>query len=211
MNLLPFVDALGTTLLIAFGGWVLSIIVGLIIAGLRELEIPIIERVLGFFVTVIRATPELVLLYLVYFGIAAIAIQLDSIPAAILALGVSEGAFVSEYFRAALLTVSPRQRQAAQSLGMGTMRTFRFIVLPQAVPFSIPPLVNAFVGLLKTSALASAVGAPELLYTGRQQISLTGDVLQIALLLVIVYVVMTMPLTFAASQLETRARRRLNA
>src|SRR5690606_14552813 len=128
-----------------------------------------------------------------------------------LALGISEGAFVSEYFRAAILTVTPRQRAAAASLGMSSMKTFRFVVLPQAIPFSIPPLVNAFVGLLKMATLASAVGAPELIYIAREQMALTGDILQIATLIILVYVVITIPLTLAASEMESRVRNRLAA
>jgi cystine transport system permease protein len=209
VNFEPFIEAAGMTLVIASGGWLLSVVMGLLIAALRELDIPIIENTLGFFVTLIRATPELVLLYIVFFGIATIGISFDSVPAAIVALGISEGAFISEYFRAALLTVSGRQRSAASSLGMTMPQAFRYIVLPQAVPFAIPPLVNAFVGLLKTSALASAVGATELLYVGREQMALTGDIVQISLLIVIVYVVITVPLTFAAGQFEQRARSRL--
>jgi His/Glu/Gln/Arg/opine family amino acid ABC transporter permease subunit len=211
MNFAPFVSAFGTTLQVAFGAWIVATIVGLVIAALRELEIPLVDRILGFIVTLVRALPELVLLYIVFFGIAYVGIRFDAIPAAIIALGISEGAFVSEYFRGAILTVTARQRAAAASLGMSTMQTFRFIVLPQAVPVSIPPLVNAFVGLLKMATLAAAVGAPELLYVAREQMALTGDVLQIALLIVIVYVVITIPLTLAASELENRVRKRLAA
>jgi His/Glu/Gln/Arg/opine family amino acid ABC transporter permease subunit len=206
-----FFGAALVTFQIAIGAWLVAAVAGLIIAGLRELEIPVVERILGFLVTLVRATPELVLLYIVFFGIAYIGIRLDSIPAAIVALGISEGAFVSEYLRGAILTVSPRQRAAARSLGMSTSQMFSRIVLPQAIPFAVPPLVNAFVGLLKTATLAAAVGAPELLYIGRQQMAITGDILQVSALIVLVYVIITIPLTLTASELEARARRRLVA
>jgi len=211
MNFAPFVSALGTTLQVAIGAWILSILIGLLIAALRELEVRAVDRALGFLVTLVRATPELVLLYIVFFGIAYVGVRFDAIPAAVIALGISEGAFLSEYFRGAILTVSGRQRAAASSLGMSRLQTFRFVVLPQAVPVSIPPVVNAFVGLLKMATLAAAVGAPELLYVAREQMALTGDILQIAFLVVIVYVVITIPLTLAASELEHRVRSRLVA
>jgi len=211
MNFAPFVSALGTTLQVAIGAWILSILIGLLIAALRELEVRAVDRALGFLVTLVRATPELVLLYIVFFGIAYVGVRFDAIPAAVIALGIAEGAFLSEYFRGAILTVSGRQRAAASSLGMSRLQTFRFVVLPQAVPVSIPPVVNAFVGLLKMATLAAAVGAPELLYVAREQMALTGDILQIAFLVVIVYVVITIPLTLAASELEHRVRSRLVA
>lgn len=211
MNLEPFIGAAGVTFQIAIGAWLVAMVAGLIIAGLREFEVPILDRVLGFLVTLVRATPELVLLYIVFFGIAYIGIRFDSVPAAIVALGISEGAFLSEYFRGAILSVTGRQRAAAHSLGMSSFKTFSFIVLPQALPFAVPPMVNAFVGLLKTATLAAAVGAPELLYVGREMMARTGDILQVSVLIVLVYVVITIPLTLAASQLEARARSRIVA
>jgi len=197
------------TLEIAVGSWVVSVLIGLIIVGLREAGVTAVDRFLSFVVTCIRAVPELVLLYIVYFGIAYLGIQLQSLPAAIVALGVSEAAFTSEYFRASIMTVATRQRQAARSLGMSTSQSFRFVVLPQAVPFAIPPMVNCFVGLLKTATLAAAVGAPEILYQAQDQMNRTGAILSTTLVVVAIYVVCTIPLTSLASHLEVRARRRL--
>jgi len=211
MDLTQFWSAGLVTLQIAGGAWALSVVIGLVIVALRELGIRQVDKTLGFVVTLVRSTPELILIYIVFFGIAYVGVRFDAIPAAIIALGVSEGAFVSEYFRGALLTVSQRQRQAAHSLGLSGLQSFRWIVLPQAVPFAIPPMVNAFVGLLKTATLAAAVGAPEILYIGREQMRLTGDILQVSLVLVLIYVVVTIPLTTVASGLERRARSRLIA
>ena len=197
------------TLEIAGGSWVVSVGVGLIIVALRETGVKIIDRVLSFIVTVIRAVPELVLLYIVYFGLVYVGIRLHSLPAAIAALGVSEAAFTSEYFRAALMTVSGRQRQAARSLGMSTAQSFRYIVLPQALPVAFPSLVNCFVGLLKTATLASAVSAPEILYQAQNQMTQSGQILSTTLAVVVIYVLATIPLTAAAGHLEARARRRM--
>jgi cystine transport system permease protein len=211
VDLTPLLAGGLITLQIAIGSWLVAVLVGLLIVGIRELNIGPINRLLDAFVTGMRATPELVLLYIVYFGVAYLGIRLGSLPAAIIALGVSEAAFTSEYLRASILTVSQRQRLAAFSLGMSTLQSFRFIVIPQAIPFAIPPLVNVFVGLLKTATLASAVGAPEILYAGTEEMRRSGDILFVTSVIVIIYVVATLPLTALAGMLEKRARARLGA
>jgi His/Glu/Gln/Arg/opine family amino acid ABC transporter permease subunit len=211
MDLTPFINGGIVTLNITVGSWLVSIVAGLVIVALRELGFTPLDRVISFFVTCIRATPELVMLYIVYFGIAYVGVRLQSLPAAIVALGISEAAFTSEYFRAAIMTISQRQRLAAESLGMSPMKAFRWVVLPQAVPFAIPPMVNCFVGLLKTATLAAAVGAPEILYQAEDQFNRSGRILEVTVVVVLIYVVCTIPLTLLASHLEVRARRRLGA
>jgi His/Glu/Gln/Arg/opine family amino acid ABC transporter permease subunit len=211
MEINSFAAGAVVTLQIAFGSWIVSVVIGLLFALLRELHNRVIDRIISILVNVIRGIPELVLLYIVYFGIAYVGIRLNSLPAAIVALGVSEAAFTTEYFRAAIMSVNPRQRAAAESLGLSASASFVWVVLPQAVPFAIPPLVNCFVSLLKTATLASAVGATELLYQATQAYDRTGDILGISLVVIGAYVVFTIPLTLLASRLEARARRRLGA
>jgi His/Glu/Gln/Arg/opine family amino acid ABC transporter permease subunit len=211
MNLAAFIPAMGVTLQIAVGAWLVSIAIGLVIALLRESGVSVLQHALGGVVTFLRAIPELVMIYIVFFGLAYVGVTLGAVPAAIVALGVVEGAFMSEYFRGAVLTVSPRQRAAATSLGMSNAQVFRHVVLPQAIPFSIPPAVNGFVALLKTATLAVAIGAAELLHAAREQMVLTGDILGISLLVVAIYLFMTIPLTLGATAIEAKVRQRLVA
>jgi His/Glu/Gln/Arg/opine family amino acid ABC transporter permease subunit len=196
------------TIKIAGGAWLLALVIGMLMSYVRETGFrPLLWLVNGF-TTLIRSIPELVMLYLVYFGIAYLGVRLDSLTAAIVALGVAESAFMAEYFRASLNTVTSSQRQAGLSLGLSQVKVLRLIVLPQAVPFAVPPLLNSFVGLLKTATLASAVGAVELLYAGQDLMNRTGQVLPVAISLVVIYVVATLPLTALVGKLEYRARAR---
>lgn len=196
------------TLQIAGGAWLLSILLGLLIMWVRELQFrPLLWLVNGF-TTLIRAIPELVLLYLVYFGIAYLGVRLESLPAAIIALGVSEAAFTAEYFRASMRTVPDSQRAAGMSLGLSRTQVLVRIVVPQAVPIATPPVLNSFVGLIKTATLASAVGAVELLYAAQDAMNRSGQVVPIAIALVVIYVVATLPLTALVGRLEARARER---
>jgi His/Glu/Gln/Arg/opine family amino acid ABC transporter permease subunit len=156
----------------------------------------------------LRSAPQLVVLYLIYFGLGAIGIQINSVLAAILALGITDAAFTAEYYRAGFMTVPWSQREAGTSLGLSRLSVFRRVVLPQAIPFVVPPLLNAFVGMLKTATLAAAVGAPEILYRGQNEMSRTGRIVFIVIIIIGLYVIATMPLTRLVGHLEHRVRSR---
>lgn len=206
LDLTDLVPGAIATLRIAFGAWLLAVVVGLLMTYIREVHFrPLLWLVNGL-TTVIRAIPELVLLYLVYFGVAYTGVRLESLTAAIIALGVSEAAFTAEYFRASISTVPTSQRTAGLSLGLSSSQVLRRVVLPQAIPFAVPPLLNSFIGLMKTATLASAVGAVELLYAGQEVMNRTGKVVPVAIALVGIYVVATLPLTTVVGKLENRAR-----
>lgn len=196
------------TLEIAGGAWLVSLLLGLLLASLDRLGVPGIAVVVQAVVTVLRSVPELVLLYLLYFGVTYIGVRFGSLQAAIVGLGVIDAAFTSEYFRAALSTVPPSQAVAARSLGLREGKIFRHVLLPQAVPTVIPPILNSFIGLTKTASLASAIGAPEILFKAESQMSLSGNILGIDLFVVAVYIVATLPLTYAVSRLEIWSRAR---
>lgn len=195
-----------TTAVITIGSWVVSLVVGLVMALIRTTPRRSVIYPMRFIVTTLRSLPQLVVLYLVYFGLAAEGISVDSLMAAILALGLCDSAFMAEYYRAGFQTISEQQRDAGYSLGLSRFEVFRFVVFPQAIPFLIPPVLNSFVGLLKTSTYASAVGAPEILYRGQAIISRSGNVVQVAVTVLLLYVVVTLPLAHLVSILEHRAQ-----
>ena len=195
------------TLQIAVGAWVVSATFGLVLAMLRELGLEPARAALSWLVVALRSVPQLVILYLIYFGLGALGIEINSLVAAIVALGLADSAFTAEYYRAGFMTVPWSQREAGQSLGLTRFGVLRWVVLPQAVPFVVPPLLNSFVGLLKTATLAAAVGAPEILYRGQNDMNRTGHIVLIAAIIIGLYVVVTMPLTRAVVLLERRVRR----
>ncbi len=196
------------TLKISVGAWLVAMVLGVIIAGIRDFGPRPIAWLFDFVVTVLRSVPELVLLYLVFFGLPAVGVDFGSLTATIIALGAAESAFASEYFRSSISTVPDSQRRAGESLGISNLGVFRWVILPQALPTMFPPALNCFVSLLKTATLASAVGAPEILYRGQEIMNNTGNLFGVASVIVVIYVVVTMPLTWAVGQLETRIRLR---
>ena len=146
---------------IAAGAWLLAVVLGLVLAVLRDLGMAGVRAFQVSLVVTLRSVPQLVVLYLIYFGLGQIGIEVNSVLAAIVALGITDAAFVAEYYRAGFMTVPSTQREAGLSLGLSRLGVLWWVVIPQVVPFVVPPLLNAFVGLLKTATLAAAVGAPE--------------------------------------------------
>jgi His/Glu/Gln/Arg/opine family amino acid ABC transporter permease subunit len=199
-----------TTVEITVGAWIVGTMLGLLLAVIRDIGALPIKVSLESTVTILRSVPQLVALYLMFFGLGAIGIQLNPIVAAILALGVTDAAFAAEYYRAGFMTVPIAQRDAGLSLGLSSLGTLRLVILPQTLLFVIPPLLNQFVGLLKLATLASAIGAPEILYRGEDDINVTGQVVYVAIVIAALYVGVTMPLTLLVANLERRLRKALN-
>jgi His/Glu/Gln/Arg/opine family amino acid ABC transporter permease subunit len=196
------------TLEISIGAWAVSATLGLILALLRDTGKPLITLPATASVEVIRAIPQLVILYIVFFGLSALGINLDSLTAAIVGLGVADAVFTAEYYRAGFLTVAQSQRDAGFSLGLRPLQVARYIVVPQTIPFVVPPLLNSFIGLMKSATLASAVGAPEILYGGRNYMETTGHVAPAAVAIMGLYIIATVPLTRAVRSLERRIQAR---
>ncbi|HUY07905.1 MAG TPA: amino acid ABC transporter permease [Candidatus Dormibacteraeota bacterium] len=194
------------TLEVATGAWAVSVTFGLLLAMLREVGVPGMRWPALVTTTALRSVPQLVVLYILYFGLGAVGINVPPLLAAIVGLGITDGAFSAEYYRASLLTVSASQRDAGYSVGLSRVATFRRVVMPQAVPYMVPPWLNSFVGLLKTATLASAVGVPEILYDGSNIIDQTGKIVYVMVIIILIYVVVTMPLARFVGILESRRR-----
>jgi polar amino acid transport system permease protein len=194
------------TLEIAAGGWLVSAVVGFVLAlvtdtGLRVLQVPT-----ATFVVVARSIPQLVIVFLVYYGPDGFGISVSSLLAAIVGLGLADSVFMAEYYRAGLLTVKVSQREAAASLGLTRLQVMRLVVVPQALPVVVPPLLNSFVGLTKSATIASFVGAPELLYNGELYLQVTGQILPVMLPIIGLYLAATVPLSVLVGRLERKAR-----
>jgi len=196
------------TLTVASGAWLLAAAVGLILASANDLGRSQVRGALSGLNMLLRSVPQLVVVYLLFFGIGAMGIDLNPVVAAILALGVTEASFASEFYRAGFLTVPGTQRAAGLSIGLSRMGVLRHVVLPQTIPYVIPPLLNTYIGLLKAATLASAVGAPEILFRATSWYSRTGELVTAIVAVMAIYIVVTLPLTRAVGLLEQRTRAR---
>lgn len=197
-----------TTLVVAAGAWVLASVLAapLAVLGFARFAPAVwCGRVL---VTILRSVPQLLVLYLLYFGLAQFNLNIGPVIAAVVGLGITEAGVTAEFYRAGFLTIPDTQREAGASIGLSPLGVLRNVVVPQMTPFVIPPLLNSFVGLLKLATLASAVGAPEILYRGQNYMNNYGHVVEVAAVVIGVYVVVTIPLLRVVAAVERTIRAR---
>lgn len=143
----------------------LGTIIAIFVAVIRVSKVRILNPISKFYVWIIRGTPLLVQLFVVFFGLPKAGIIIDPIPAAIIVFSLSVGAYSSEIFRASILSIPKGQWEAASSLGMSYIQTMIRIILPQAIKISIPPLFNSFISLVKDTSLASSITVTEMFCT----------------------------------------------
>lgn len=144
----------------------ISFIIGLTLAILTALarisDVKILQMVARVYVSIIRGTPLLLQLFIIFYGLPNVGIIIDSFLAAIIGFSLSVGAYASEIIRAAILSTPKGQWEAGYSIGMSYSQVLRRIILPQAARVSIPPLSNSFISLVKDTSLASVVLVTEM-------------------------------------------------
>ena len=158
------------------------------------------------YVAVIRGTPLLVQLFILFFGLPHFGILLPAFLCGVLGLGVYSGAYVSEIVRGAIQSIDRGQTLAAQSLGMTPFVAMRQIVLPQAVVRMIPPLGNEFIALIKNSALVSLLTIHDVMHEGQKIISVSYRSLEVYLAIAAVYFVLTGSVTLVLRHFEQKLR-----
>ena len=191
------------TIQITVLGILLGLVLGLITGLMRLSPVKIINIPSKIYIWMIRGTPLLLQLMIIYYGLIDL-VNVSRMPAAIIGLGVHNGAYIAEIFRGAIQSVDRGQREAALTLGMTQSQAMRRIILPQAFKRSIPPLGNQFIIALKDSSLASAIAVRELLLRARQMGSATLMMLEMLIIVGIYYLAMTTILTVIMGRIEKR-------
>jgi len=195
------------TLEITAGGFMLAVLIGLVFALLQALRLRPLQVLIAVYVDVFRAVPVLTQLFIIYFGLTEIGIRLDPLPSAIVGFGINGGAYLTEVFRAGIQSIHQGQMEAAQMLGMTRLSALRIVILPQAMRVVLPPLGNFVIGLLKDTALASAVAAPELMFQARTLVDKTFLATQIFVAAAVIYLAMSLPLGYLTRRAEARVAR----
>ena len=201
----PLLDGLAVTLKITVISLVLAFVIGLTTAVFRLSESPLARLTARSYLELIRNTPLLVQLFFIYFVLAPV-LGIEGFTAAVLALSLFEGAYVSEIFRAGILSVPPGQWEAAASIGLDRLRTYRLVVLPQAVRYTLPPLASQAVSLIKDSALVSTIAIYDLTMQGQIIIAQTYLVFEIWFTVAAVYLLITTSLSLMVRYLETHLK-----
>lgn len=201
----PLLIGVTVTLKITFWSMLLTFAIGLVTALLRMSDTFSGRLIATVYLEAIRNTPLLVQLFLFYFVLAPI-IGLDRFWTGVLCLSFFEGSFASEIIRAGLQSVPRGQYEAADAIGFGRLDRFRFIVAPQAVPITLPPMTGLIISLIKHSAIVSVIAVSDLTTEGLNIISETFMAFEIWFTVAGIYLVITVTLSLFVGWLEKRAK-----
>lgn len=210
------------TLKITAGALVLGIVIGILVAAVRSsfdknkesmkmrggigyYVLAVINVICKVYLTVIRGTPVVVQLMIMYFVVFVSA--KDGVPVAIVAFGINSGAYVAEIFRAGIMSIDNGQFEAGRSLGFNYVQTMRYIIIPQMFKAVLPTLCNEFIALIKETSVAGYVGVMDLTKSGNVVAGRTFEYFIPLFTVAVVYLVIVMLLTSLVGKLERRLRK----
>ena len=204
------VKGLGVTLKVTFFAVILGIVLGFIIAIIRSThdktgKLKIGNLICRVYLTVVRGTPVLIQLMIIYFVIFA-PLRIDKVMVAIIAFGLNSAAYVAEIVRGGLMSVNPGQMEAGRSLGLNYAQTMRLIVIPQAIKNILPALGNEMITLLKDTSLVSVIALRDVTKQAQNIVSNTYQAYVPYVSLAIIYLVLVIILTKLLGVLERRLR-----
>jgi arginine/lysine/histidine transport system permease protein len=160
-----FIDGTITTLLLSFFGVAFGALLGVVFALMKLSKNPLLKSFSAAYIEVVRGTPLLVQLYIVYYGLPRlVGIDFSDITLGIIAISLNSAAYVAEIIRAGILSIDKGQMEAARSLGMSHRTAMTNIIIPQAFKNILPALGNEFIVLIKESAIVSVIGIHDLMY-----------------------------------------------
>ncbi len=189
---------------ISFAG---GLVVALIVALMRLSPLAPVSALARFYVSVIRGTPLLLQLFIIFYGLPSMGVTVDPFPSACVALTLNVGGYASEVVRAAILSVPKGQSEAAATVGMNYATTMRRIVLPQATRVAVPPMSNTLISLVKDTSLASTIQVTELLRKAQEIAAPTYEFFTLYSVAAVYYWVICLALAFSQGRLEVRLDR----
>ena len=203
-------DGLKTTLIITVFAVIVGLIIGFLVAIIRSAHdksgsFKILNAICRVYLTVIRGTPVVVQLMIIYFIIFG-SVDISKVVVAIVAFGINSGAYVAEIFRSGIMSIDNGQFEAGRSLGFNYAQTMMYIVMPQAFKNVLPTLCNEFISLLKETSVSGYIALQDLTKGGDIIRSRTYDAFMPLIAVALIYLAMVMIFTKLVSLLERRLR-----
>lgn len=195
------------TIPLALASFVIGLLLALGVALMRISANRLVSGIARFYISVIRGTPLLVQLFVIFYGLPSLGIVVDPWPAAILAFSLNVGGYAAEIIRAAILSVPKGQWEAAHTVGLSHTRSLTRIILPQAARVSVPPLSNTFISLVKDTSLASLILVTELFRQAQLIAAFTYEFMIIYLEAALIYWMFCLVLSAGQGALERRLDR----
>ena len=195
------------TLPLAVGSFLLAVVIAVITALIQYAKVPVLKEIARFYVWIIRGTPLLVQLYVVFYGLPNLGILLPAVPSALLVLSLNEGAYCAEAMRGALDSVPVGQLEAGACVGLSWVQTMWHVVLPQAFRVAFPSLGNGLISLVKDTSLAMTITVPEMFMSTIRIAGRTYEYLSLYIEVALVYLLICTVLSKVQSVIEKRLSR----
>jgi cystine transport system permease protein len=195
------------TIPLALVTFALGLVIALAIALMRLYGNRVVSGIARLYISVVRGTPLLVQLFVIFYGLPQVGIVLPSWPSAVIALSINVGGYAAEIIRASILSVPRGQWEAGHTIGMSRAMTLRRVIVPQAARVSVPPLSNTFISLVKDTSLTSVILVTELIKQAQQIAAVTGEFMLLYLEAALIYWLVCLVLSFAQTRLERRLDR----
>jgi cystine transport system permease protein len=199
--------AITGTIPLALSSFAIGLVIALGVALMRLSKVRVVSGIARFYVSVIRGTPLLVQLFVIFYGLPSVGLLIPPWPSAIIAFSLNVGGYGAEVIRAAILSVPRGQWEAAYMIGMSPALRLRRIILPQAARVSVPPLSNTFISLVKDTSLASLILVTELFRQAQKVAAFSQEFMTLYLEAALVYWLICLVLSTAQSRIERRLDR----
>jgi cystine transport system permease protein len=199
--------AVSGTIPLALASFGLGLLLALVVALMRLSRNPVFAGVARMYISVIRGTPLLVQLFVIFYGLPSIGLTISPWPSAIIAFSLNVGGYAAEVIRAAILSVPKGQWEAGHTIGMSRRQSLVRIILPQAARVSVPPLSNTFISLVKDTSLASLILVTELFRQAQQVAAFSQEFMLLYLEAAVIYWLICLFLSGGQSALEKRLDR----
>ncbi|HCY8368325.1 TPA: ABC transporter permease subunit [Staphylococcus aureus] len=200
-----FLKGIKITILISLIGVALGSILGAFVALMKLSKIKIISWIASIYIEILRGTPMLVQVFIVFFGItAALGLDISALVCGTIALVINSSAYIAEIIRAGINAVDKGQMEAARSLGLNYRQTMKSVIMPQAIKNILPPLGNEFVTLIKESSIVSTIGVGEIMFNAQVVQGISFDPFTPLLVAAALYFVLTFVLTRIMNMIEGR-------
>ena len=194
--------AIAGTIPLTFLSFVFGLAIALVVALSRMSTNPILSGLAGAYISIIRGTPLLVQLFIIFYALPMLGVVIDPFPSAVIAFSLNVGGYAAEAIRGSILSIPRGQWEAARTVGLGYTLTMRRVVLPQAMRVAVPPLSNTFISLVKDTSLASSIMVTELLRRAQEIAAPSYEFLALYTLAAVIYWLICSVLSFGQQRLE---------
>lgn len=206
INSIPkiLVPGLVYTIPLTLASFAIGLLIAILVAAVRVAKIKVLSQIFQFYVWIFRGTPQLVQLFIIFYGLPSIGLMIDAIPAAIIAFSLNVGAYASETIRGSILAIPKSQTEGAFASGLTYTQTMISIILPQAIRNCVPALFNTFISLVKDTSLAANITITEMFMATQRIVAKTYEPLALYIEVAIFYLIFCTLLTKAQKLFEKK-------